>query len=244
MGCTDFCLQTLLSIGLKMNDFKIGTDTIFFRSTKFDLIEKFQVDLEKTPDLPLKMIEQALVNRALIRSKWRRAIHCILSMFNFFYTSTTDKTIYHFLTRIAEIKTNKLSENSKESIGNQNVIPNSVRETYEQNVLLENVDPKPIEATSVEKTAPKRCLKENGSNLVSKKRTKPNEARPVHSLRYDQVGHFPNKNKSKLGRCKKEGCGKKTNVYCLKCKVHLCFVDDRNCFTSFHFIDGVIPAYV
>ena len=41
-------------------------------------------------------------------------------------------------------------------------------------------------------------------------------------------------NNNKL-RCKKEGCGAKTHVYCKKCNVHLCFVvHKKNCFTDYH----------
>lgn len=45
--CSDrsnFCSKILLSIGFKLSDFKIGNDTIFFRSNKFHLMEEFFSD--------------------------------------------------------------------------------------------------------------------------------------------------------------------------------------------------------
>lgn len=74
----------------------------------------------------------------------------------------------------------------------------------------------------------------------SKSKT-PKEKMPPHSLRFDGSQHWiscDDPNESRKGRrCKKEGCGLPTTVYCEKCKVHLCFVtgkNGRNCFKSFH----------
>jgi len=53
------------------------------------------------------------------------------------------------------------------------------------------------------------------------KRGKTSETLPHLETRKDEVGHFPIYDNSKL-RCKKEGCGAKTHVYCKKCNVHLC----------------------
>lgn len=51
--------------------------------------------------------------------------------------------------------------------------------------------------------------------------------------RYDLYAHIPDR--KERGRCKNEGCQLKTPVFCIKCNAHLCFVDGRNCFKSFHF---------
>lgn len=46
LGRLSFYSNVLLSIGLKIEDFKIGNETIFFRFNKFDLVEQFFVDME------------------------------------------------------------------------------------------------------------------------------------------------------------------------------------------------------
>lgn len=71
-----------------------------------------------------------------------------------------------------------------------------------------------------------------------KKRNK-TEKRPPNKVRYDTINHFPKIDKSHAVRCKNEDCNFKTFMLCMKCKVHLCLVDERNCFTQFHFIDKV-----
>lgn len=77
-----------------------------------------------------------------------------------------------------------------------------------------------------------------GSSAVTKSRGRPSSSTPENSpqtkkkkkkplpheeTRKDLIGHLPMYNNNKL-RCKKEGCGAKTHVYCKKCNVHLCFV--------------------
>lgn len=58
--------KILLSLGFKLKDFRIGKEVIFFRSTKFHLLEKLLLDLEETPEDTLEQLK-----RALIRSMWR-----------------------------------------------------------------------------------------------------------------------------------------------------------------------------
>lgn len=88
-----------------------------------------------------------------------------------------------------------------------------------------------------------------GSSAVTKSRGRPSSSTPKNSpqtkkkkkeplpheeTRKDLIGHLPMYNNNKL-RCKKEGCGAKTHVYCKKCNVHLCFVvHKKNCFTDYH----------
>lgn len=57
------------------------------------------------------------------------------------------------------------------------------------------------------------------------------EHRPNADVRLDQTGHFPLW--TTRGRCK-AACPGFTFVYCVKCKLHLCFNKDRNCFTNYH----------
>lgn len=78
-------------------------------------------------------------------------------------------------------------------------------------------------------------------NVVPKKRYKKSERMPPRSIRFDlSLEHFPRIDKSRLVRCKNEGCeNKKSYLYCQICNVHLCIciVEERNCFTDFHMIE-------
>nr|XP_047132645.1 piggyBac transposable element-derived protein 3-like [Hydra vulgaris] len=56
---------------------------------------------------------------------------------------------------------------------------------------------------------------------------------PEPSTRKDNIGHFPFF-VDKKGRCKYPGCTGITKVFCEKCKVHLCFTSNSNCFRKFH----------
>lgn len=61
------------------------------------------------------------------------------------------------------------------------------------------------------------------------------EVRPSREIQYDTVDHLPDYDtKHEATRCKNPLCKGKTHVFCLKCKIHLCFTGARNCFKSFH----------
>lgn len=81
-----------------------------------------------------------------------------------------------------------------------------------------------------------------GANAVKIKAKK--ETMPKPSIRFDGVAHWSKFDDPEEGRkgfkCKKEGCGQSTPVFCEKCNVHLCFVvgkNGRNCFRSFHILE-------
>ena len=54
------------------------------------------------------------------------------------------------------------------------------------------------------------------------------------SVRFDCKNHLPNAADGKTGRKMYAVCRASTNVYCTKCKVHLCMFSSRNCFIPFH----------
>ena len=56
-------------------------------------------------------------------------------------------------------------------------------------------------------------------------------ALPVHDIRYDQVGHWPEA-VTKKNRCR--NCDMTCRMKCSKCKIYLCVLPDRNCFVDFH----------
>ncbi len=61
------------------------------------------------------------------------------------------------------------------------------------------------------------------------------ERRPVLEVQTDMVDHMPNYDgKKEATRYKLRGCSRKTHVFCDKCKVHYCFVLQRNCFKDAH----------
>lgn len=82
----------------------------------------------------------------------------------------------------------------------------------------------------------KRPLQESQENIPMKKKYKTTEKKPADSVRYDELRHYPEIDKSRIVRCKYEGCNKKTYIFCSKCNVHLCLctIENRNCFTKFH----------
>ena len=56
---------------------------------------------------------------------------------------------------------------------------------------------------------------------------------PTKDIRLDNVSHILIFNKMR-GKCKYPGCSGKTNHFCLKCQVHLCCNNNRNCNQKFH----------
>ncbi len=60
---------------------------------------------------------------------------------------------------------------------------------------------------------------------------KPTVALPVHDVRYDQVGHWPEAVTAK-NRCR--NCEMTCRMKCSKCQIYLCLQPERNCFHQFH----------
>ena len=57
---------------------------------------------------------------------------------------------------------------------------------------------------------------------------------PVHDVRYDFFGHWPECIDGLGQNCKLEGCEGRSRVKCVKCNVSLCLNKNKNCFTRFH----------
>ena len=74
-------------------------------------------------------------------------------------------------------------------------------------------------------TAYRRLRKSEGRSEVP---------RPV---RFDGVGHWPDCTNGYHDRKRCAHCKRSTNMYCTKCKVHLCCHQRRNCFKPFHTVD-------
>lgn len=74
----------------------------------------------------------------------------------------------------------------------------------------------------------------NSSDLmlpITSRKYKLPETKTSETIRYDQISHFPDFSKSKV-RCK--FCGKHSRILCIKCQVHLCLNNNRNCFIIYH----------
>lgn len=62
---------------------------------------------------------------------------------------------------------------------------------------------------------------------------KPREGRTDEKMRYDGMQHLPKWSENRL-RCKLESCSVKSNIFCVKCNVHLCMNKNNNCFLEYH----------
>lgn len=62
------------------------------------------------------------------------------------------------------------------------------------------------------------------------------EIPPVVAVRVDELNHMPDFDtiSTNAQRCKNSNCKRKTFMYCVKCKVHLCINRESNCFLQFH----------
>ena len=81
---------------------------------------------------------------------------------------------------------------------------------------------------------PSPCTSPTPHDEPAKKR-RAMEQRPIQEVQTDMLDHMPNYDEKKEAtRCKLPGCSGKTHVYCDKCKVHFCFVSQRNCFKDAH----------
>lgn len=81
----------------------------------------------------------------------------------------------------------------------------------------------------------RQCSKRPPTPLKEKSSKKQSEERPSISIRFDKIDHLPDITTYRV-RCKNQRCGKKTQVFCSKCMVHLCLCikEKRNCFKDFH----------
>lgn len=70
----------------------------------------------------------------------------------------------------------------------------------------------------------------NSKKIISRKYQLP-EIKISNDVRYDEISHFPKPTTNKV-RCKL--CSMHSRTVCIKCKVHLCLNNNRNCFLNFH----------
>lgn len=62
---------------------------------------------------------------------------------------------------------------------------------------------------------------------------KSRERRTDDDIRYDGFDHFPEYSENRV-RCKLETCNGKSQVFCSKCRVHLCLNLNHNCYRDYH----------
>lgn len=69
--------------------------------------------------------------------------------------------------------------------------------------------------------------------LKNERSDKSRERRTDENIRYDRVDHLPKYSENRL-RCKLESCDSKSQLICVKCKVHLCANKNNDCFYKYH----------
>lgn len=137
----------------------------------------------------------------------------------------------------------ELPQKPQEDFKNEKASP-ALKENVIRSIKREK-NPKVLPSPQ-EKLAGKRpkenCIKsikrpmESQENAVPKKQFK-TEKKPKISDRFNKtLEHLPRIDKSRLVRCKYEGCNKKSYISCNLCNVHLCIcvIENRNCFANFH----------
>lgn len=70
-------------------------------------------------------------------------------------------------------------------------------------------------------------------NVQSKKR---NVIKTPTDIRFDGIDHLPmaETDTQVRCRCQNEDCKSRSQIYCIKCRVHLCCNSNRNCYTEYH----------
>lgn len=87
--------------------------------------------------------------------------------------------------------------------------------------------------SSIKEIKKQTLQKRQESSKVDKAPAKKRRAiMPNDSQQYEMAAHLPEVDRKIRARCKK--CQKKTSFFCIKCRLHLCIVDGRNCFKDFH----------
>lgn len=59
---------------------------------------------------------------------------------------------------------------------------------------------------------------------------------PTDDIRFDGIDHLPTTEKDTgvRCRCQQTGCKSRSQIYCIKCRVHLYCNSDRDCFLKCH----------
>lgn len=139
------------------------------------------------------------------------------------------KTLQEFLPQ----KSQEDFTNGKATAALKENVIRSIKREKNQRILP------PTQESLSGKRLKEKCLKSTKrpqENAVPQKRFK-TEKKPNISDRFNKtLEHLPRIDKSRLVRCKNEGCNKKSYVCCSSCNVHLCLcvIENRNCFANYH----------
>lgn len=210
-----FYTKLLLSIGFQLKDFKLGEKLVFFRAQNSALIK----DLMESPANSLMKMNGYIAKMAASRTKFRSTVLSIIFLKRWLHLSKQRDSSRVFSSKAASSSTTaKLIAPATQSLGKSSV----KRPAKGAGFAVSEMD-----------TRPKHQLKNIGKPEMPAHRSD-NEKRPKKSVR----GHLPIFDKNSYAtRCKNEECKFKTNVECMKCKVHMCFTRARNCFTEFHLLE-------
>lgn len=205
-----FYTKLLLGIGFQLNDFKFGEKLVFFRAKDSALIN----DLMESPANSIFKMNCFIAKMAILR--FRSTVFGIIFCKRCVRLSKKKHSI-HVLPTCSSTKVESIAPEPQPS----------VKRAAKGARILDS------EMNTRSKNQQKN--KENSGTPVPRAKS---EKRPKNSMRYDGKGHLPifDKN-SYASRCKNEDCKFKTNMECIKCKVHLCCTRERNCFTEFHLLE-------
>lgn len=261
ISTSQFCFQLLRTIKLSQKHFKIGKTDIFFRSGL-----NVQLDILKENAEGIKELIASSAQRktkwkvAIFCVIFFESMYSIMNDYN--CCDLSHRLLFIYIFRFSA-KKKKSDENKSNTVQNKdgNLHDNELKITAneegssEYHEAVGNI-PLPTEAgaeipakrrkTNAAKNAfndpkntseiPANRRRANASKNAFKDVTHTREFRPASDIRFDHKMHYP-KYSTHYVRCKLENCPQKSRVYCIKCKVHLCLVEERNCFNSFHGID-------
>lgn len=244
LGINVCCHILLLAIGFKVKEFKIGKTEVLIRPGKTNLLDKLHADIKYSKH----ELESKFKNSYM---DFMRHILLIRLQFlgksNYPHYLITLYYLYNFDNWYEILVAKRVKSRADQQ---RNITPAIGDRTKNQTAMLEKqeIHSKNKNAESAESNAEASTEQFDmvdksmqTCKLSPKKLKTQKEIMPSHLLRYDGSEHwitYDNPNEIRKGyRCKKEGCGLPTTVYCVKCNVHMCFVTGkkgRNCFTSFH----------
>lgn len=223
MGSALCCFIFLLANGFKADDLKIGKSSINIRPGNSTLLEKLQTEINDfSPELALKFDKEYLAHELRHKKK-------LLDEEKLKLQQHEDKNLQINIEFGLQKKTSTEREKSLK--------------------WQEHGERKNDSATENLRDYEDEKLQKNIKGISQKKTSTEREQMPKNSVRFDGYKHYMNyddPNEERKGyRCKL--CGVQTNTYCIKCKVHLCFVREkakngnprkvRNCHMNFHELD-------
>lgn len=238
IGSSLCCFIFLLASGFNAEDLKVGKSSINVRPGNSKLLEKLQIEInDLSPDLASKFDEEFLNHERRHKQKLLDEESLRLEKLDEGKIELAEKNSLDFEAKKSQEDMQCASQAKTTTELEQNFKP--------QEYGAKKYD---LAATRLHDLDGNKSQK-NMKCATQKKTQTEREQMPKNSVRFDGYKHYMNyddPNEERKGyRCKL--CGLQTNTYCIKCKVHLCFVKEkakngnprkvRNCHMNFHELD-------